>query len=57
MSIFFYFLVIRDVGGILSLNVYTTNLMALRNHYVNVSVFIKFSQKSSVFTLIIMSSP
>ena len=26
-------------------------------HYVNVSVLIKFSQKTSVFTLIIISSP
>ena len=26
-------------------------------HYVNVSVLIKFSQKTSVFTLIIVSSP
>ena len=26
-------------------------------HYVNVSVFIKFSQKTSVFTLIIISCP
>ena len=26
-------------------------------HYVNVSVFIKFSQKTSVFTLIFISSP
>ena len=28
-----------------------------RAHYVNVSVLIKFSQKTSVFTLIIISSP
>ena len=28
-----------------------------RLHYVNVSVLIKFSQKTSVFTLIIISSP
>ena len=27
------------------------------HHYVNVSVLIKFSQKTSVFTLIIVSSP
>ena len=27
------------------------------SHYVNVSVLIKFSQKTSVFTLIIISSP
>ena len=27
------------------------------HHYVNVSVLIKFSQKTSVFTLIIISSP
>ena len=26
-------------------------------HYVNVSVLIKFSQKTSVFTLIVISSP
>ena len=26
-------------------------------HYVNISVLIKFSQKTSVFTLIIISSP
>ena len=26
-------------------------------HYVNVSILIKFSQKTSVFTLIIVSSP
>ena len=29
----------------------------LRQHYVNVSVLIKFSQKISVFTIIIVSSP
>ena len=28
-----------------------------KDHYVNVSVLIKFSQKTSVFTLIIISSP
>ena len=30
---------------------------ALVLHYVNVSVLIKFSQKTSIFTLIIISSP
>ena len=29
----------------------------INEHYVNVSVLIKFSQKTSVFTLIILSSP
>ena len=33
-------------------------VLAVRSdHYVNVSVLIKFSQKASVFTLIIISSP
>ena len=32
-------------------------LSITRNHYVNVSVLIKFSQKTSFFTLIIISSP
>ena len=30
------------------------NILQLEDHYVNVSVLIKFSQKTSVFTLIIM---
>ena len=35
----------------------TMILERLQYHYVNVSVLIKFSQKTSVFTLIIISSP
>ena len=33
------------------------SMIFLRKHYMNVSVLIKFSQKTSVFTLIIISYP
>ena len=32
-------------------------ILLINVHYMNISVFIKFSQKTSVFTLIIISSP
>ena len=38
-------------------NLHTMTLVVLAYHYVNVSVLINFSQKTSVFTLIIISSP
>ena len=41
---------------LLAVNIYTIYLYS-HHHYVNVSVLIKFSQKTSVFTLIIISSP
>ena len=33
------------------------SLLKIHAHYVNVSVLIKFSQNTSVFTFIIISSP
>ena len=33
------------------------DILSMKTHYVNVSVLIKFSQKTSVFTLIVISSP
>ena len=38
-------------------NAKKANNVDVRFHYVNVTVLIKFSQKTSVFTLIIISSP
>ena len=42
---------------IFTIESYVVGLLESTRHYVNVSVLVKFSQKTSVFTIIIISSP
>ena len=44
-------------GSYNEVDLYLCCEMSNENHYVNVSVLIKFSQKTSVFTLIIINTP
>ena len=64
MSICSFGFLIMPVPGLCLVSLAFRNIITekdsfvqLNVHYVNVSVFIKFSQKTSVFTLIIISSP